>query len=204
MSRALYSIYLKSDEWKLIANKCKLLAGNKCSLCHSTKSLQAHHLNYNNIGEEKQEDLVCLCSICHSKKHGINTLAANNQKPRYYRFGNGIRNTFMQKSYTPIDAIDALTDLTTQEQWTIRFLKNNLILIDERVNGAIKLRTSSKSIISTSELSSADKQKFQTGYKRLHAKNLLKRVKRQHYIFNPNFFIPHFYDEEMKLFDSLV
>ena len=125
------------------------------------------------------------------------------QSPRYFRIGNGVRNTFMKKTTIPIDAINELTDMTVQELWTIKLLRNNLIPREELVSKQLKLRTSCKSIITASELTSGERQKFQTGYKRLYSKNLLKRIKRQHYILNPDFFIPYFYLDEKELFDSL-
>ena len=129
-------------------------------------------------------------------------ITQSEQKPRYYRIGNGIRNTFMS-NHTPIDTIDEMTAMTVQELWTIKLLKDNIILIEERTSTGYKKRTSCKSIILGSELTSAEKQKFKTGYKKLHDKCLVKRIKRQHYIMNPDMFIPHFYEEEKKLFDSL-
>lgn len=65
----LYQDYLKTDKWKLISQTCKDLANNKCSKCESTKILQAHHLNYDNVGDEKQSDLQCLCTECHNIIH---------------------------------------------------------------------------------------------------------------------------------------
>ena len=46
------------------------------------------------------------------------------------------------------------------------------------------------------------KYKFKKGYKRLRKKEIVKRIKRQHYIFNPDFFIPYLYDKEKRIFDS--
>ena len=131
------------------------------------------------------------------------TLIYMTQKPRYFRIGNGLRNTFMTKEHNPIDAIDQMANMTPQELWVIKLLKDNLILVEERTAKGIKLRTSAKAIIKASELTNAEQQKFKTGYKRLHIKNLLKRIKREHYILNPDFFIPHYYQEERELFDNL-
>lgn len=32
-------------------------------------NLQIHHIHYNNIGNEKMEDLVTLCINCHAEIH---------------------------------------------------------------------------------------------------------------------------------------
>lgn len=126
------------------------------------------------------------------------------QRPRYYMIGNGIRNNFMGKDHSPIDFIDVMANMSTQELWVVKLLKDNLILIKQITDNGIKLRTSSKSIIKQSNLSQAEKQKFKIGYKRLHEKNVLKRIKREHYILNPNFFIPYFYNDELLEWNSLT
>lgn len=130
-------------------------------------------------------------------------LVSIEQSPRYYKIGNGVKNTFMGKSHEPIDTIDTFAEMTPQELWMIKLLKDNLVLREEKIDRSIKLRTSCKSYIKSSELTSAEKQKFKAGYKRLKEKNLVKRIKREHYMFNPDFFIPHFYQDEKELFDSL-
>lgn len=40
---------------------------NKCTQCGSEDNLHIHHLTYDNEGNELLEDLVTLCSSCHSK-----------------------------------------------------------------------------------------------------------------------------------------
>lgn len=65
----LYTLYLQSPEWKAISDECKRLANFKCNRCDNTTNLHAHHLTYDNIGEEKQEDLECLCLSCHEEEH---------------------------------------------------------------------------------------------------------------------------------------
>ena len=135
------------------------------------------------------------CKIPEGHQAEVKIIQAE-QKPRYYRIGNGIRNTFM-KDHVAIDAIDELAQMTPQELWTIKLVKDNLDLIQERTTSGYSMRTSCKARILSSELTSAEKQKFKTGYKRLRKKNLLRRIKRQYYILNPDFFIPHFYVEEM-------
>jgi hypothetical protein len=66
----LYQEYLKSDEWKIKAEQCKKLADYKCAKCGSDEKLNAHHLTYKNVGDERMEDLQCLCFSCHNKEHG--------------------------------------------------------------------------------------------------------------------------------------
>ena len=66
----LYQDYLKSNEWRTKSNGCKKLADYKCDICGSEENLHAHHLTYENVGNENiEKDLQCLCSICHQKQH---------------------------------------------------------------------------------------------------------------------------------------
>jgi len=125
------------------------------------------------------------------------------EKPRYYKIGNGRRNTFMGKGHIPLDAIKIMSEMTPQELWLINLLKDNIKLKEEKTSSGLKFRTSCISVIKSSKLSSSEKQKLKTGYKRLNQKNIVKRIKREHYIINPDFIIPHFYQEEKELFDNL-
>ena len=124
--------------------------------------------------------------------------------PRYYKIGNGVRNTFMGREHVPIDTINEIADMTPQELWVLKKVKDNLILIVEETSNGTKRRTSCKAVVRSSSMTNAEQQKFKKGFARLRKKNLLKREKREHYIFNPNFIIPHFYDKELELFISIV
>jgi len=64
-----YQQYLLSKKWRAKADECKRLANNRCSACESTMRLEAHHVTYDNIYNESQEDLVCLCRSCHGAEH---------------------------------------------------------------------------------------------------------------------------------------
>lgn len=62
--REAYRNYIKSNEWR---EKSKAVRGvyTKCWECGSTKNLQVHHNNYENIGKERLEDLSVVCEECH-------------------------------------------------------------------------------------------------------------------------------------------
>ena len=64
-----YSNYLASKKWIGKRNKALELAEYKCSICGTKKNLCVHHLNYNNIGDERQTDLFVLCTACHKEFH---------------------------------------------------------------------------------------------------------------------------------------
>lgn len=62
-----YVDYLQSYLWK---DKRDFFLKLKpiCEKCGS-KATQAHHKNYENVGNEGQRDLMALCSDCHKKIH---------------------------------------------------------------------------------------------------------------------------------------
>jgi predicted transcriptional regulator len=64
-----YLYYLQSDEWQDKSNECKRLANYKCIMCGSKDMLEVHHKTYDNLYNETQDDLECLCHCCHKRKH---------------------------------------------------------------------------------------------------------------------------------------
>lgn len=64
-----YSKYIRTKKWKTLASLVKEKAGNKCVFCGSEKKLVAHHHNYINLHNETEDDLICVCNICHYKIH---------------------------------------------------------------------------------------------------------------------------------------
>ena len=64
-----YSKYRRTKKWKTLTSLVKEKAGNKCVFCGSEKKLVAHHHNYINLYNETEDDLICVCNICHYKMH---------------------------------------------------------------------------------------------------------------------------------------
>ena len=62
-----YTQYLGSSAWKLRRLDALAKAGYRCQRCQGDGSLEVHHLSYDNLGNEKPEDLQVLCHICHPK-----------------------------------------------------------------------------------------------------------------------------------------
>jgi hypothetical protein len=81
-----YSDYLHSDHWKL--RRQEFLAGReqqceRCELEHIDETVSddgaeverraprfnVHHLSYERLGEELDEDLMLLCAPCHNLEH---------------------------------------------------------------------------------------------------------------------------------------
>jgi 5-methylcytosine-specific restriction endonuclease McrA len=64
-----YERYLRSPEWIEKRDRFRAAFGNKCVVCGSTEDLHIHHLNYDCIGNETINDVVCLCKGCHRSAH---------------------------------------------------------------------------------------------------------------------------------------
>ena len=64
-----YKSYLKSDLWRdkkknLVKTEIKM-----CWVCHRKNNLNVHHLTYDRLGKEDNEDLIYLCSKHHRLLH---------------------------------------------------------------------------------------------------------------------------------------
>jgi 5-methylcytosine-specific restriction endonuclease McrA len=64
-----YAKYIRSEGWKQRRDKFRTMWGNECACCQSKENLNVHHINYDNLGNEKLEDVVLLCKGCHIKAH---------------------------------------------------------------------------------------------------------------------------------------
>lgn len=62
-----YTYYIQfSRRWQKKRKECFRHFYNKCALCGSPRELQAHHITYKNLFNEKPGDLVSLCATCHA------------------------------------------------------------------------------------------------------------------------------------------
>ena len=64
-----YKEYLLGDWWRSRKAQAIRDAGYKCEQCGSMNRLEVHHLNYQNLGNEGDDDLVMLCRKCHEGWH---------------------------------------------------------------------------------------------------------------------------------------
>lgn len=60
-----YIRYLESVAWEKRRERSLMLADHRCQDCGATENLEVHHLNYDWLGEEADEDLRVLCRPCH-------------------------------------------------------------------------------------------------------------------------------------------
>ena len=64
-----YQDYITSKEWEETRRLIFKKYDYKCAFCGANKNLHVHHITYENLGEEKDGDLVALCSDCHKELH---------------------------------------------------------------------------------------------------------------------------------------
>lgn len=68
IARRGYVAYIQtSKRWQKKRQQCFKHFYFRCALCGSPRNLQAHHITYKNLFNEKPGDLVCLCADCHSR-----------------------------------------------------------------------------------------------------------------------------------------
>lgn len=64
-----YSEYLLTSVWHYRRNEALKRAGHTCHRCGVKRQLQVHHLSYERLGNEIDEDLEVLCKGCHLGHH---------------------------------------------------------------------------------------------------------------------------------------
>lgn len=60
-----YKTYMVSPHWRANRMRCVMEAKRECEACQNRNRLTVHHLTYENMFNEKPEDLICLCWLCH-------------------------------------------------------------------------------------------------------------------------------------------
>jgi hypothetical protein len=70
LERADYQAYLRSEAWA--ARRAAVLerAGGTCERCAAAPTAEVHHLTYERLGAEREDDLIALCSACHRGRQG--------------------------------------------------------------------------------------------------------------------------------------
>ncbi len=70
-----YSDYLKTEHWEEIRRKALGRANGRCQVCNADGELHTHHRTYENLGSERDNDVVALCKECHALFHERRELA---------------------------------------------------------------------------------------------------------------------------------
>ncbi len=64
-----YQEYLNSPHWQRLRVRILKRDGYKCTQCNETKELDVHHLSYDRLGQERDEDVATLCRRCHNDEY---------------------------------------------------------------------------------------------------------------------------------------
>ena len=65
-----YAERRQTKEWAILKNQIHRRDRYRCRLCgEGDVELHVHHATYNNYAEERLEDLITLCSVCHHHFH---------------------------------------------------------------------------------------------------------------------------------------
>ncbi len=62
-----YTAYMQSDKWRARCFRLKQRRGYRCERCGSGMQIEVHHLNYDRLGHELDDDLQIVCHKCHPK-----------------------------------------------------------------------------------------------------------------------------------------
>lgn len=68
-AKSFYSEYIQSPAWATKRRQVLIRDDYRCFDCGTSTRLQVHHVNYKNLGNEPLEDLITLCSTCHTARH---------------------------------------------------------------------------------------------------------------------------------------
>lgn len=108
------------------------------------------------------------------------------KKPNYFMIGNGTMNK--HKIYG-IDLLKELTECSKAGQFLILQIKDGI----NHINGYHHVVK-----VDRKELTSTECQYLAKGYKELVEKDLVRRVKRGHYMINPNALVPVDYEQALE------
>jgi len=68
MNKSAYRQYLESGEWQERRQAAMIRADGYCERC-GKEAVHVHHLSYDNLGCEDDDDLIALCEECHRLEH---------------------------------------------------------------------------------------------------------------------------------------
>ena len=117
--------------------------------------------------------------------------ANKTNKPNYFMVGNGTMN---KNKIFGIDLLTELVNCTKAAQWLILQIKSG-ITYDNNYNPVVR--------IDRQTLTSTEQQYLVKGYAELVDKDLVRRIKRSHYMINPNALIPPNYEEAIKVWNEV-
>jgi len=112
-------------------------------------------------------------------------------QPPFLKLGNGKTN---KQGMSSMDLIAEMVNMSQPALKLINWIKDEMVWnpITEQIEFITKITPKTD----------GDKQILKRGYKELFAKDIVRRVKRSHYMINPNAIITS-YEEQMKMWDTL-
>lgn len=63
------TVYLRSHHWRLRRKIAILSSGKMCNRCGSRRQLSVHHLSYDHLWNERDNELETICMPCHKLEH---------------------------------------------------------------------------------------------------------------------------------------
>jgi len=71
-----YREYLQSEHWQAKRTHILLTRGSRCQQCGALGPVHLHHVSYDRLGCERDEDILLLCTDCHRQMHSIGVAEA--------------------------------------------------------------------------------------------------------------------------------
>lgn len=65
-----YYEYIKSQQWYTRTASIRKRNGGICECCNMRYGDSVHHRSYEHLGDERDEELLHLCTPCHREIHG--------------------------------------------------------------------------------------------------------------------------------------
>lgn len=113
-----YAEYLRSHEWKKLRDRILRQRGKLCELCgagrFSGTVLQVHHLTYERVSEELDDDLAVLCRECHKRLHTL-------PRESHLRSLKAIRLTTNFDDYKAFVEGESLPTSSLDQRWVARY-----------------------------------------------------------------------------------
>jgi hypothetical protein len=103
-----------------------------------------------------------------------------NRSPNYFRIGNGTMNKHKIES---INLLEEAMNATKPAQWLLKSI----------IKG-IEYGNDYNPVVEVKAVTEVDKVYLKKGYAELSSKDLVRRIKRGHYMINPNALIPNDYE----------
>lgn len=66
---AKYADYTATDHWRRLRQFLFEKRGRVCEACETDIATAVHHITYQHVCDEREEELALLCASCHSSAH---------------------------------------------------------------------------------------------------------------------------------------